>query len=168
MNLFPYYYYSFETQLNNDEIKQRLEEITQTPALPFFSSIYYTGYTGGLFQGEISESDFRLKKPRPIPFSGRTPTPVLILGEIIENENGSVVRIKFRLFHYVLLSWIAWMGGIFTVITSNIFINLKNKTMNPFLLILVFALFFGYYIIMVSFYGEVKRVKKIFTSILGG
>ena len=163
MFLLPYYCYSFETKLNRDEIKQRLEEITQIPIFPIFNMIYYTGYTGGLFQGEITKNDFRLKKPNPIPYLGIVPSPVLVLGEITENNNGSIIKVKFRLFYQVLLFWIVLIGGIFIGIISNIHsLNLKNENLSELLLFFLLFIFYGFNTIMSPFNQEVKRVKKIF------
>jgi hypothetical protein len=157
MAFLPWENIEYKTSLSKDEIINRINNIVEPKGI--FGIFLLKKYSYGKpYEGEVYENGFKIKR---ITFYMNSFKPI-ILGNIIENRNQTIINIKMRCHYFIAGFMSIWFGGVLFTLLKNIiragsFIDIISSIVEA----LIF-LAFGYLLITISFKYESKKTKKIF------
>lgn len=134
------------------EIIQILKENTSEKR-----SVFYRNYNE-FFNGKISEDSFKIQRN----ISYRNSFLPVIIGSIKENENGSEIKMKFRLNLFVSGIMIFWFSFVILFCIIMPFVKFEF----PICLVPYFMLVFGAFLVTIPNKIESKKAKEKLEDLL--
>jgi hypothetical protein len=156
MNILPFEKYSVKTTKPKSDISEILLYNTETDKFwPRFGFIP----SEKPFRGVISSDRFKIMHPLKFPF--RNSFLPVIIGEIVDREDGSVVNIFMRTSISSIVFMIFWISFFTFALISGIVTGEKWLILTPIIFIC-----FGYGLMYFCFRFEAVKCKKLIAGIL--
>ncbi|WP_375560020.1 hypothetical protein ACE193_20225 [Bernardetia sp. OM2101] len=163
MKYLPYEKISYTTHLSSEQIKKRLEQITEPKKIFRWKGIFARS-NHAPYEGEINLDSFKISRilHRKMGF-----LPLIegkIQSEKFEGKEKTTVHLTMRLSNFILAYLVIWLFWMIILLLPNSFINV-NLDNNSRIFILIAIVIF-YVISIVKFNQEVSNSKEELKRVL--
>lgn len=151
MAFIPYDVFSFKTKLDYNEIKERIQNLTEPKKIIRLIK----GNSKKAYEGKVQENNFTIN--RIVTFTNVfSPN---IYGTMAKEDDGIKIDLKFKLHTMAIIVMIIWLGVVGYVFINSLMDFIANNVSNKDLSTSVLILVGGYIIMTLAFKTECKKDK---------
>ncbi|MFZ1678023.1 MAG: hypothetical protein WAT91_12160 [Saprospiraceae bacterium] len=161
MNILPFKNLSFRSELKPTEIIERMQAVTE--AEKFIRIPIFNDTETKLYEGEITDQHFSIR--RLIKY--RNSFLPRIKGEIITESNRTRIEVRMRLHIVIIIFVIFWCTMVGIGCFVFLLLSIRDGKLNPFILVPLMMLIFGYGVTVVAFNYECNKSQKDLEQIFG-